>query len=235
MNKVVLAAAALVLAPMALWGEEPSQGGKSAAPSEQVGALSQSTFRDRVAQAVDKVADACAADIDDFCGRVTSGGGRIALCMLAHEDQLSNGCRFALSGIARALKRNVERVAEGCLNEIQTLCGETGKVGQCLAQKKGTLSGSCQTIVGAIGERVRALAGLVGVPVYSSDNKSLGQVVEVTKGADNKVQSIQIDVGRVLGLGTKVITITADKVERLPGIKLLLSEQEVRSLPEAKK
>jgi hypothetical protein len=235
MNKVVLAAAALVFAPMALWGQEPAQSGKSAAPSEQVYSLFQSTFRDRVAQAIDKVADVCAADINDFCGRVTSGGGRIALCMMAHEDQLSNGCRFALSGIARALKRNVERVAEGCLNEIQTLCGETGKVGQCLTQKKGSLSESCQTIVGAIGERVRALAGLVGVTVYSSDNKSLGQVVEVTKGADNKVQSIQVDVGRVLGLGTKVITITADKVERLPGIRLLLSEQEVRSLPEAKK
>jgi hypothetical protein len=236
MNKAVLAAAALVFAPMALWGEEPSQGGKSAAPSEQqVGGVSQPTLRDRVAQAVDKVSDACAADIDDFCGTVTSGGGRIALCMLAHEDQLSRGCRSALSGIAQGLRRNVERVAEGCLNEIQTLCGETGKVGQCVAQKKGALSGSCQIIVGAIGERVRGLVGLLGMPVYSSDNKNLGQVVEVTKGADNKVQSIQVDVGRVLGLGTKVITITADKVERLPGIKLLLSEKEVRSLPDEKK
>lgn len=235
MNKVVLAAAALVFAPVALWGQESPQGGKSAAPSEQVGSLSQSTFRDRVAQAVDKVADACAADIDDFCGKVTSGGGRIGLCLQAHEDQLSGGCRSALSGIAHDLKRNVERVAEGCLNEIQTLCGATGKIGQCLAQKKDTLSNSCQTIVGAIGQRVRGLAGLVGAPVYSSDNKNLGQVVEVTKGADNKVQSIQVDVGRVLGLGTKVITITADKVERLPGIKVLLSEQEVRSLPDVKK
>jgi hypothetical protein len=57
----------------------------------------------------------------------------------------------------------------------------------------------------------------------------------VTKGPDNKIQSIQVDVGRVLGLGTKVITITADKLERLPGLKILLSEAEVRSLPEAKK
>jgi hypothetical protein len=73
------------------------------------------------------------------------------------------------------------------------------------------------------------------MPVYSSDNKNLGQVVEVIKGPDNKVQSIQVDIGRVLGLGTKVITITADKLERLPGIKIQLSEAEVRSLPEAKK
>jgi Golgi apparatus protein 1 len=234
MRKAVLAAAALVFVPVTLWGQEPAQVGKSA-PSEQTGGAFQPTLRDRVAQGIEKVADACAADIDDFCGKVTAGEGRMALCMLAHEDQLSSGCRSAMSGTARDLRRGVERVAEGCLGEIQTLCGETGKVGQCLGQKKGALSPSCQTIVGAVGEKLRGLAGLVGVPVYSSDNKNLGPVVEVVKGSDNKVQSIQVDVGRVLGLGTKVITITADKLERLPGVKVLLSESEVRSLPETKK
>ena len=60
-------------------------------------------------------------------------------------------------------------------------------------------------------------------------------MVEVVKGPDDKVQSIQVDIGRVLGLGTKVVTITADKFEQLPGIKVLLSDAEVRSLPDAKK
>lgn len=230
MNKAVLVAAVLVLAPMAVWSQELHQVGKSAAPSERTDDLLQSAVGDRVGQSIDRVADACAADMDDFCGRVTSGGGRVSLCMLAHEDQLSSGCRSALS---RDLRRHVERTAEACWNEIKTVCGETEKVGQCLGQKKGSLSSSCQTIVGAIGQRVRGLA--VGMPVYSSDNKNLGQVVEVVKGPDNKVQSIQVDIGRVLGLGTKVITITADKLEQLPRIKLLLSEAEVRSLPEAKK
>ena len=121
------------------------------------------------------------------------------------------------------------------MSEIRTVCDETEKIGQCLGQKKGSLSSACQTIIGAIGQRARGLVGLVGMPVYSSDNKNLGQVVEVIKGTDNKVQSIQVDIGRVLGIGTKVITISSDKLERLPGIKILLSEAEVRSLPEAKK
>lgn len=76
---------------------------------------------------------------------------------------------------------------------------------------------------------------MVGMSVYSSDNKNIGQVVEIVRGPDDKVQSIQVDIGRVLGLGTKVVTITAEKLERLPGIKVLLSDAEVRSLPEAKK
>ena len=64
-------------------------------------------------------------------------------------------------------------------------------------------------------------------PVYSSDNKNIGQVVEIVRGPDDKVQwESQVDIGRVLGLGTKVVTITAEKLERLPGIKVLLSDAE---------
>ena len=244
MNKAVLFAAALALAPLAASSQqvpdtkdrEPSYVGKSgerAAPSERTDDLSQTDVRDRVAQAIETIEDACAADIDDFCGKVTSGGGRVSLCMLAHEDRLSSGCRSSLYRVSRELKRNVDRVAEVCWNEIQTVCGDAGKIGQCLAQKRGSLSSSCQTIVGALRQRVHGF--LVGLPVYSSDNKTLGQVVEVVKGPDDKVQSIQVDIGRVLGLGTKVVTITADKFEQLPGIKVLLSDAEVRSLPDAKK
>jgi Golgi apparatus protein 1 len=245
MNRVVLVAAALLVAPLTLSGQEV-RGGKDrdtpfiqvspkSAATERTDEQPQSAFEDRVAEAVERVEDACAADIDNLCGKVSAGEGRIALCMLAHEDMLSARCRFGLYRAARKLKSDVGRVAEMCLKEVQDLCGETGGIRQCLEQKRGSFSSSCQTIVGAVGQRVRGLTGLTGMSVYSSDNKNLGQVVEVIKGPDDKVQSIQVDIGRVLGLGTKVITITADKFERLPGIKLMLSETEVRSLPEAKK
>src|SRR5262245_46851373 len=55
------------------------------------------------------------------------------------------------------------------------------------------------------------------------------------KGTDGKVKSIQVDIGRMLGIGSKVVTITPDKFEQLAGIKLRLSDAEIRSLPEAKK
>jgi len=252
MNKAVLLAAALLIAPLALSGQEvrgskergapslqafPDQKGaeSTAAPPELADEQSQSAFKDRIAEAIETVEGACAGDIDDFCSRVSPGEGRIALCMAAHEDVLSARCRFGLYRAARRLKSDIGQVAETCLKEIQTLCGEAGRVRQCLEQKRGSLSSSCQTIVGAVGQRVHRLIDLVGTAVYSSDNKNLGQVVQVIKGPEDKVQSIQVDIGRVLGLGTKVITITSDKIERLPGIKLLLSESEVRSLPEAKK
>jgi hypothetical protein len=249
MNKAVLIAAALLVAPLTLSSQEVRGGKERGAPLQaspmQKGAEptapaewaeeSRSIFKDRMAEAIETVEDACAADIGEFCGRVPSGEGRVALCMLAHEDLLSIRCRIGLYRAARKVKSEVGQVAETCLKEIQAHCGEAGRIRQCLEQKRGSLSSSCQTIVGAVGERGRRLIDLVGTAVYSSDNKNLGQVVEMIKGPEGKVQSIQVDIGRVLGLGTKVITITADKFERLPGIKLLLSEAEVRSLPEAKK
>lgn len=188
-----------------------------------------------MADAIERVEDACTGDIDDFCSAVSAGEGRIALCMLAHEDALSARCKFGLYRAARKLKSDIGQIAEACLKEIQTLCGETGRIRQCLEQKRGSLSSSCRTVVGVVGQRVRRLTGLLGTDVYSSDNKNLGQVVDVTKGPDDKVQSIQVDIGRILGIGSKMITITADKFEHMPGIKVLLSEKDARSLPEAKK
>jgi hypothetical protein len=73
------------------------------------------------------------------------------------------------------------------------------------------------------------------MPVYGPDDKSIGQVAEVIRGQDGRVQSIQVDIGRFLGLGSKVVDISADKVERVAGIKVNLSDSELRSLPEAKK
>jgi hypothetical protein len=243
MNKAVLVAAALVLAPMALWSQVPEskdseapamrEGGERTAPTERVEDQLQSAFKDRVAEAIETIEHACSADIDDFCGNVTSGGGRVALCMLAHEDQLSGRCRMALYRVARRLRRNVDRVAEQCQNEIQTLCGGAGRVGQCLEQKRDSLSSPCRMIVGALEQR--GPVPLVGMSVYSSDHKNLGQIVDIVRGPDDKVQSIQVDIGRLLGLGTKVVTIKADKLEQMPRIKVLLSDAEVRSLPEAKK
>ena len=75
-----------------------------------------------------------------------------------------------------------------------------------------------------------------GASVLSSDNKDLGQVVDVQRGADGKVHSIKVEVGRFLGLGSKVIEITGDKLEEIADkIKARIDGDQVRTLPEAPK
>jgi hypothetical protein len=239
-------AAALILAPMPALsqeaqrseGREPAKverSGDRDALAEQAGGPSEAEFGYRMVSAIEAVESACAADIHDLCGRVTPGAGRLALCMRAHEDQFSRRCQWTLERVSHILERSAHRVTDMCWNEVRALCGDTDRVGQCVSQKKASLSPACQTIVTTLGQKVQGLTAQVGMPVYSSDDKALGQVAQVVKGADGKVQSIQVDIGRMLGLGTKVVAISADKFEQLAGIKLRLSDAEIRSLPDAKK
>jgi Golgi apparatus protein 1 len=238
MQKSALLAGALMFASLPALSQEAQRSGEpkspvveSGAESDQRGSLADSDFRNRMADAIETVEDACAADIDFFCGRVTPGEGRLVLCMRAHEDQLSRGCRFAVYRVARNVGQFVQRTTETCWQEVRSLCGDADKIGPCVAQKKGSLSPSCAAITTILGQKIEQLTARVGMPVYSPDGKVLGQVAEVSKGTDGKVQSIQVDIGRVLGLGTKVVAIGADKIEPLVG----LSDAELRALPEANK
>ena len=198
----------------------------------------QSNLRDRVAGAIEAVQGACASDISNFCGNVTRGEGRVLLCMQAHEDQLSRRCQFALYRASRGLERainRVERIADACMNDIEAHCGDAERIGQCLVQKSGSLSQPCQTVLAGLRQAVQGLATLRGVPVYSADDKNVGQVIEITRGPDGKVESIQVAVGRWLGIGDRVVTITADNFDQLADrIRLRLAGEEVRAMPEAK-
>jgi sporulation protein YlmC with PRC-barrel domain len=201
-------------------------------------APAQSNLRERVTAAIEAVQGACESDIRSFCGSVTPGEGRTLLCMQAHEDQLSRRCQFALYRVSRGLDRainRVERVADACWNDIEAQCGSAERIGQCLMQKSGSLSQACQTVLSGLRQAAQGVASMRGMAVYSSDDKNLGQVVEVTRDPDGKVQSIEIAVGRWLGIGDRTITISADEFERLGDrIKLRFAGEEIRAMPESK-
>jgi hypothetical protein len=216
-------------------GERNSATVEKGAEPDQRGGVSESDFGNRMADAIAAVENACGADIDYFCGNATPGEGRLALCMRAHEDQLSRGCRFAVYRVARDVGRVAERAVQACWQEVRGLCGDADRIGQCVAQKKASLSSPCAAIVTTLGQKIEGLTARVGMPVYSPDGKVLGQIGEVSRANDGKVQSIQVDIGRVLGLGTKIVAIGADKIEPLAGLKVRLSETELRALPEATK
>jgi len=225
--RIVLAFAACVVAGLAH---------SNASAQTNPGAPTQPNLRERLAAAVETVEGACAADLKKFCGNVTRGEGRLVQCMQAFDDQLSKRCQFALYRIARNLEAVVSRVSrtsEACWNDIQEKCGDADKIEQCVLEKRASLSQPCQTVINTLQQAYQGLAALRGRPVVSSDGKELGQVVEVNKDPDGKVHSIQIDVGRWLGLGSKVVTINTDKFEHLADqVRLRLRGEEVQSLPD---
>ena len=226
--RIVLAAAAFAAAGL---------GHSNASAQSTSNTADQSNLRDRIAAAVEMIEGACATDVRSFCGNVTRGEGRLVLCMQAYDDQLSKRCQFALYRVSRNLGSvlsRVDRIADACWNDIQEKCGDADKIGQCVMEKRTSLSQPCQTVINDLRQAYQGLAALRGLPVHGSDDKELGQVVEVNKSPDGKIQSIQLELGRWLGLGSKAVTITADKFEQLADrIKLRLRGEDVQSMPDA--
>lgn len=258
MNKAVFFAAALLLAPLPAASQQQTQqqtpasqnqGAPSSAMENPSGTseygesggdlldrITQSGLKDRMAMAIERVEDACGDQIEEYCGDVTPGEGRIAACVHAHSDMLSRRCRFALFRTARNIRSAVENIADECWNNIKTQCGNEQNVGECAVQKSASLSPTCQNVVAALHEVGQKLGQLRDMPVYSADNKDLGRVVEAVRGADGKLQAVQIQFGRFLGLGDKVVTIPAGQIHEMADrIMLQLNSDQVRNLPESKK
>ncbi|MGA7324956.1 MAG: PRC-barrel domain-containing protein [Rhodomicrobium sp.] len=186
--------------------------------------LSQSALRDRLALAVDTVQEACATDIEDYCGSVSAGEGSIASCMRENADQLGRRCRLALLRASRSIKRAVQSIADDCISGIKSQCGNSQNVNECV-QQNTSLPQGCRTVVAVLtGVKERVAGALKGQPVYSADDKDVGQVVNAVRGPDGKLVAVQIEVGRALGLGNRVVTIDADAVQELGNrIKLRLN------------
>jgi hypothetical protein len=48
--------------------------------------------------------DACMGDYQKLCSATIPGGGRVAKCLVAHKDQLTDGCKTALQAEAAKQK-----------------------------------------------------------------------------------------------------------------------------------
>ena len=137
--------AALILASMGL----PSA---TIAYSQTTG-TAESRIDTRVEAAAQKIQDGCGTDVKTYCGNVTSGEGRVVLCMMAHEDKVSDKCEYSLFAAARNLERALDRIkqtADACWDDIEKHCSDTaggGRIAQCLVSKKASLQSSCQTVL----------------------------------------------------------------------------------------
>jgi PRC-barrel domain len=249
MSRTIIFATALVLAlptlGQAAQGDRQSETSYSANPAKQgdrdemgdvLDRLSQSQLKDRLAAGMERVRRACADDFEELCGSITPGEGRIASCVRDNADELSVRCRATLARVASNIRRTVATIAGECQSGLRAQCGNAEKVGECAEQKSASISPACHTIVTSLQRIGQKLSELKGVDVFSSDDNNVGRVVEVIRGPDGKLQSVQIQIGRFLGIGDKVVSISADKLQELGNrIKLKMDADQLRSLPEAKK
>ena len=191
-------------ATFVIWG--------SSAPSAQA------DLKDRLASAVETVEKHCGNDVNAFCGKVTRGEGRDLLCMQAHEDQLSRSCQFALIACrgdwrmrciawrrppmpaGPTSKPNAARssASASASRKNDRPCRRRAKVRSRAYRRSCTAHSDC-----AAG-RYKALITKTSVTSPTSIAEPMG-----------RFESVKIEIGRFLGLGSKVVTISGDKLKEL--------------------
>ena len=102
----------------------------------------------------------CAAEIENYCSRVTIGEGRLLACFYAHEDKLSGQCQYALYTASAELEHAVSAlnyVAGQCQADIVKLCATVqageGRILECLDSQKETVSAPCKQAVADVFEK----------------------------------------------------------------------------------
>jgi Cysteine rich repeat len=104
--------------------------------------------------AISKVLTSCEVDLKTYCAKVTPGEGRLALCIMAHEDKISDKCFGAIFDVAEGIEltvSNIGRAMEVCEDDASKVCSDVepgeGRIAQCLIDKKADLSSNCRAEV----------------------------------------------------------------------------------------
>ena len=97
---------------------------------------------------------ACEADLENYCGQVTPGNGRLLHCMAAHEDKISGQCEYAFYQAATLLEQlsvAITYLAQECKTDIETHCSDVemgeGKILACLTEHDAEVGESCKKAV----------------------------------------------------------------------------------------
>ena len=95
----------------------------------------------------------CKKELVTYCSTVTPGRGRIAACLFAHNDKLSEPCEGMLEiGLYQLsiILSTVNYVVEQCYRDIDKNCENVviggGRLHKCLSQNRDKLEQNCHAV-----------------------------------------------------------------------------------------
>jgi hypothetical protein len=169
---------------------------------------------DRIQQAVKHFADTCMSAVQQQCGNADN----MRQCLQQKNASLPHSCQTIIAAVQQGKQALAARL-QGQGEQAQAQTGQEQGGPQQSAQAQGD----------------QGLGRLRGLPAFSSDGKDLGQVVKVERAPDGKIQSVQLQVGRLLGLGEKTVTIEGNKIEQLADrVRVMMNSDQIRTLPDTK-
>ena len=97
------------------------------------------------------VLNGCKKELVDYCSTVTPGRGRIAACLFAHNDKLSEQCGIFMEvGLVQLemILSTVSYVVEQCYSDLDEYCEGVviggGRIQRCLSENRDELEQKCQ-------------------------------------------------------------------------------------------
>jgi hypothetical protein len=98
----------------------------------------------------------CATEIKTYCANVTPGSDRIVACLIAYEDKIPARCRLTAymgSDELGIRMQALKQLAKTCSSDILQYCSKVsaggGRIYDCLAKNKATLTDACRAQVPA--------------------------------------------------------------------------------------
>ena len=114
----------------------------------------------QVAQAVNLAKAGCAREIKTYCARVKEGQGRLAACLYAYSDKMSDKCADAIikeTGRLNAMLGALNNAVAACETDTRRLCNGVapgnGNLVGCLTKARPTVSAACNAAIDAAGLR----------------------------------------------------------------------------------
>lgn len=169
---------------------------------------------DRIQQAVEHFADTCMSAVQQQCGNADD----MRQCLQQKNASLPHSCQTMIAAVQQGRQALAAR-PQGHDEQGQAQAGQEQGGPQQSAQAQGD----------------QGPGRLKGLQAFSSDGKELGQIVKVERAPDGKIQSVQLQVGHLLGLGEKTVTIDGNKIEQLADrVRVMMNSDQIRTLPDTK-
>jgi Cysteine rich repeat len=169
---------------------------------------------DRIQQTVEHFADTCMSAVQQQCGNADN----VRQCLQQKNASLPHSCQTIIAAVQEGRQALAARL-QGQGEQPQAQTGQEQGGPRQSAQAQGD----------------EGFGRLKGLQAFSSDGKDLGQIVKVERGPDGKLQSVQLQVGRLLGLGEKTVTIDGNKIEQLADrARVMMNSDQIRTLPDTK-